>query len=71
MPKKIKTTLWGIWCPSPGVLGSTSLRTTRRAAIKDYTAWYSKGTKPRLKWSQLYRWGWRCLPVAISFNTPR
>lgn len=71
MVKKITTTLYGIWCPSPGVLGSTSLRTTRRACIKDYMAWYGVGTKPRLRWAQLYRWGWRTVPVEISFNKPR
>lgn len=71
MAKPIKTTLYGIWCPLPGSLIAPSIRVGRRACIKEYTAWYTARTKPRLTWAQLYRWGWRCVPVAISFNEPQ
>lgn len=65
------TKVWGIWVPMPGVLPLKSLRTTRRASIKEYTAFYTARTRPKLTWAQLYRWGWRCIPVTVSFNKPR
>lgn len=69
--KLTRAKVWGIWVPNPGVLDLHTQRVTRRRCIKDYMAWYGAGTKPRLKWSQLRRWGWRCLPVTVSFNKPR
>lgn len=71
MTRLVKTRVWGIWVPNPAVLDLRTQRVARRTCIKDYMAWYGKGSKPRLKWSQLYRWGWRCLPVTITFNKPQ
>lgn len=65
-----KAKVWGIWVPMPGVLPLPTLRTTRRACIKEYTAFYTARTRPKLTWATLYRWGWRCIPVTVSFKKP-
>lgn len=66
-----KAKVWGIWVPNPGVLPLPTLRTKRRDCIKEYMTFYAKGTRPRLTWAKLYSWGWRCIPVTVSFNKPR
>ena len=70
MKKKLTTRIWAIWIPSPGFLDAQSFRASRRNCIREYTAFYTRNTKPRLTWRQLYSWGWRCVPVTISFKAP-
>lgn len=62
--------VWGIWVPMSGVLPLITLRTNRRACIKEYTAFYTARTRPKLTWATLYRWGWRCIPVTVAFKNP-
>lgn len=70
MASKAKAKVWGIWVPMPGVVTLPSLRTTRSVCIKEYTAYYTARTRPKLTWATLYRWGWRCIQVDVSFKKP-
>lgn len=70
MPRSESVKVWGIWVPMEKALVLNTMRVTRRAAIKDYTKFYSGKRRPKFAWAQLYRWGWRCLPVVVSFNKP-
>lgn len=68
METKVK--VWGIWVPNPGVLPLATLRTNRRDCIRAYTKFYTGRSRPKLTWAKLYRWGWRCIPVTVTFQKP-
>lgn len=71
MPAKTKTKIWGIYVPNPGVVPLATFRTKRSACIKEYTEFYTARARPKLTWAILYKWGWRCIPVEVSFTEPR
>lgn len=68
MAKTTKVKVWGIYVPMPGVVPLATLRTKRNVCIKEYTAFYTARTRPKLTWAKLRRWGWRCIPVNVSFS---
>lgn len=66
MPKQIKARCWAI-LSRDGNLSAASVRVSKRSCIRDYMDHPGNAGQT---WAKLKRWGWDCIPVALSFNQP-
>jgi hypothetical protein len=64
--KPVSHECWAILSRNNNLV-SSSIRVSKRFCIQDYVR--LAGNEGH-SWRELYGWGWRCIPVTISFTPP-